>query len=228
MGAQSQRYLRTNHDFFVSHASCLPFLKRDLIEDGDNEMFILLSNQQSWLLKTIAIELKMASQTRLRSSMLRILNVLYSQQTSEPGALPEQFARLNPSQTVADTSSMLTQPSRLFSGAPKGDDGSRNLVSFILSDLQLAQDYPTPLLSNMFDLSAIEQLISSCEEKSEETGVILCDVKMLHRTIMTELNGTQGMTAMGQRTEILKVTELDCSLVYSFFDLGWLTIFLNF
>lgn len=82
-GTPCQRYLRTSHDFFVSHASKLPFVRPSLLEDGDEELFVLLSNQQSWLLKTIAIEIKMASQTRLRSSMVRILDVLYGQQTAQ-------------------------------------------------------------------------------------------------------------------------------------------------
>ena len=90
-GAPCQRYLRTNHDFFVSQASKMPFVRQDLLEDGNNELFVLLSNQQSWLLKTIAIEVKMASQTRLRSSMTRILDVLYGQQTAQPNGIVEPF-----------------------------------------------------------------------------------------------------------------------------------------
>eukprot|EP00794_Sanderia_malayensis_P012769 gene12769-14080_t len=190
-GAPSQRYLRANHDFFVSHGSRLPFTARGDFESTNSEMFITLSNQQSWLLKTIAIEIKLASKTRLRSSMVRILAVLFGQQTSEFGA--ERFGLVTRSQAALSTAT-----------AYHDNEASRNLVSIILSDLQLTQDYPTPLTSNMFDIAAIEHLISSCEEISEDTGVILCDVKMLHRVIMTELNSTQGMAAMGQRPEILK------------------------
>ena len=69
----------------------MPFVRQDLLEDGNNELFVLLSNQQSWLLKTIAIEVKMASQTRLRSSMTRILDVLYGQQTAQPNGIVEPF-----------------------------------------------------------------------------------------------------------------------------------------
>lgn len=79
------------------------------------------------------------------------------------------------------------------------------MISSILADLELTQNYPSPFESNMFDVSAVEQLIASCDERSEDTGVIICDVKRLHRIIMSELNNTQGMSFVGQRPEILKV-----------------------
>ncbi len=203
-GAPSQRYLRANHDFFVSHTSCLPFVREEFLKDANNEMFITLSNQQSWLLKTIAIEVKMASQTRLRSSIVRILAVLFGQQSSLANGPSETMAWLNQSQVSGNISGLISGPTgRAARGS--STDGARNLVSLILSDLELTQEYPTPLITNMFDIAAIEHIISSCEEKSEETGVIICDVKMLHRVIMGELNSTQGMAAMGQRPEILKV-----------------------
>ena len=80
------------------------------------------------------------------------------------------------------------------------------MISVILADLELTQDYPPPYESNMFEVSAIEQLISSCDERSENTGVITCDIKRLHRRIMAELNNAQGMSLIGQRPEILKVS----------------------
>ena len=79
-GVPCQRYLRTNHDFFATHAARLPFLRPSLLSEDNTELFILLSNQQSWFMKTIAIEIKVASQTRLRSSMIRLLDLLYGQQ----------------------------------------------------------------------------------------------------------------------------------------------------
>ena len=57
----------------------------------------------------------------------------------------------------------------------------------------------------MFDVSAVEQLMANCDEKSEDTGVITCDIKRLHRIIVAELNNAQGMSYVGQRPEILKV-----------------------
>ena len=82
-GVPCQRFLRTSHDFFVTHASNLPFVRSHLLEDGNSELFVLLSNQQSWLLKTLALEVKMASHTRLRSSVARILDVLYGNQSTK-------------------------------------------------------------------------------------------------------------------------------------------------
>ena len=183
-GIPSQRYLRSSHDFFVTHALNLPFVRRHLLEDGSSsELFALLSNQQSWLLKTLAIEVKVASQTRLRSSLVRILDVMYGQQNAKSNEF-----------------------TRSFQGGL--EDTQHNVISEILTDLELTQDYPSPFESNMFDVSAVEQLISSCDQRSENTGVIICDIKRLHRRIMAEMNNAQGMSFVAQRPEILKVTLL--------------------
>lgn len=183
-GIPCQRYLRSSHDFFVTHALNLPFVQRHLLEDGNSELFVLLSNQQSWLLKTLAIEVKMASQTRLRSSIVRILDVMYGQQNAKSNEF-----------------------TRSFQGRP--EDVQHNVVSEILTDLEVSQDYPAPFQSNMFDVSAVEQLISSCDKRSENTGVIICDIKRLHRRIMAEMNNAQGMSFVAQRPDILKVCLLE-------------------
>ena len=83
-----------------------------------------------------------------------------------------------------------------------------NVISMILADLELTQIYPSPFESNIFDVSAIEHLLSTCDERSESTGVIICDIKRLHRKIMVELNSAQGVSFVGQRPEILKVSKV--------------------
>eukprot|EP00795_Rhopilema_esculentum_P005068 gene5068-181_t len=197
-GVPCQRYLRTNHDFFAAHAARLPFLRPSLLSEDNTELFILLSNQQSWFMKTIAIEIKVASQTRLRSSMIRLLDLLYGQQNQR--SRHDHFQVPNP------------DPASAYKGRPQGGPHN-NLASAVLNDLELTQDYPSPYTSNMFQLSAVEQLIASCEERSEDTGIIICNVKMLHRVVMAELNSAQGMANIGQRPEILK--EVEAILAYA-------------
>ena len=120
------------------------------------------------------------------------------------------FPGVKTQKSMLNTSSLLAAPGTSL-GRSRKDTTANNLISAILVDLELAQEYPAPFTSNMFDLSAVENLIALCESKSEDTGVIICDVKMLHRLIMTELNNAQGMANMGQRPEILKVC---CNLEY--------------
>jgi len=71
------RYLRTTHDFLYQHLQHMPF--RDLvameIEEGTVSPLRVM-NQQSWLLKTTAIELKIAAQSRQRSHTQRLLGLL--------------------------------------------------------------------------------------------------------------------------------------------------------
>ena len=209
-GGPVQRYLRTNHDFFVLHGQCLPFthkLKLRQSSEKDELLFVRVQNQQSWLLKTIAIELKMTSYSRLRSNMTRILAVLYGEPNLQ--ARSGQARRLESASQLSlldKTSTLEMSRSGAVLGALPDDERTRNLISHLLSELEFVQDFPPVLALNFFDFEAVNHLISSCEEKSDETGVVLCNVKRLYKTIMAELNSAQGTIGVGQRPELTKVS----------------------
>ena len=82
-----------------------------------------------------------------------------------------------------------------------GGQVRRKLLS-ILDSISLSQTYPEAIQLEFFDPSAVDRLI---EQKSAGGG--FCHVKVLHKSLMTELNNIQGATAgIGQRQVIVGVS----------------------
>ena len=80
------RYLRNNHDFFHAQLSLLPLDPSNLSVGGPPDgaglpptSRVSLLHQQSWLLRSAAIELRMTMLNHLRSHTQRLLNLLLSE-----------------------------------------------------------------------------------------------------------------------------------------------------
>ncbi len=85
-----------------------------------------------------------------------------------------------------------------------GGQVRRKLLS-ILDSVSLCQTYPEAIQLEFFDPGAIDRLIITCEQKAPEGS--FCNVKVLHKQLMTELNNIQGATAgIGQRQHIIGVS----------------------
>ena len=63
---------------------------------------------------------------------------------------------------------------------------------------------PRGLECKYFEAENIEHVVSSCEVRSD-IGVPICDVKLLYKRLMTELNNCLATTAIGQRDLIIQV-----------------------
>ena len=145
------RYLRNNHDFFHSQLSAIPLdvarLRGTTVEEGVGLMTSLqisLHHQQAWLMKSVAIEMKVTAQTQLRSHNQHLVEVLLTEQSTNwntelghvTGSVMSEFNRVN--------------------------EGRRKLS--ILLDLVTFNDFPLPELElQFFDQSAVEAAIQSCD-----------------------------------------------------------------
>ncbi len=79
----------------------------------------------------------------------------------------------------------------------------RKLLS-ILDSISFCQTYPEAIQLEFFEPSAIDRLILTCEQRGQAGS--FCNVKVLHKALMTELNNMQGATAgIGQRQVIVGV-----------------------
>ena len=151
------RYLRNNHDFFFVQLTQLPLKVRSLHHvDGEepeiediNSLQVALLHQQAWLLKSIAIELRMTSLSHQRSHAQRITNILLSEQASlatDQGQLASGI-----------TTELQVRPDSDFF-----QEGHRKIL--VLLDLVDFSDKPLPLLEiQCFNQSAMEQAIGLCE-----------------------------------------------------------------
>ncbi|KAM4733383.1 LOW QUALITY PROTEIN: nuclear pore complex protein Nup205 [Anableps anableps] len=179
----TMRYLRTSQDFLFSHLQHLPFILTE------NQIAAL--SQMSWLMKTAAIELRVTSLNRQRSHTQRLVSLLLDDQPHP--------------QHAADGESGMEEDTRSVSGFLHFETVSkvrRKLLS-VLDAIDFSQDMPELLQLDFFERAQIEQVISNCEHVNEQ-GHTVCNVKLLHRVLVAEVNALQGMAAIGQRPLLME------------------------
>ncbi|KAF3689084.1 Nuclear pore complex protein Nup205 205 kDa nucleoporin Nucleoporin Nup205 [Channa argus] len=105
----------------------------------------------------------------------------------------------------ADGESGMEEDTRSVSGFLHFDTVSkvrRKLLS-VLDAIDFSQDMPELLQLDFFERTQIEQVISNCEHVNEQ-GHTVCNVKLLHRVLVAEVNALQGMAAIGQRPLLME------------------------
>lgn len=175
------RYLRM-HDFFYRQCQHLPF-QPQLSEDS-------LLMHQSWLLKSVVVELRVTSVNRQRSHAQRMMNLLLSESPDTQSKFAQTDGGFDPDYvTFGDDYS---GASHLRSANPAFVDGQvcRKLSS-ILSSVDFSFGYPGALELEVFSKAAVELLMENCEQRNGQ-GLALCNVKLLHRILLRECSGMTG------------------------------------
>ncbi|XP_007909424.1 nuclear pore complex protein Nup205 [Callorhinchus milii] len=179
----TMRYLRTSQDFLFSQLQHLPFIVKG------HEISAL--SQMSWLMKTAGIELRVTSLNRQRSHTQRLLHLILDDVPLRSFAV--------------DTEGSLDEETRCVSGFLHFDTISkvRRKILSVLDSIDFCQEGPEELHLDFFDRAQIEQVICKCEHKNQQ-GQIVCNVKLLHRVLIAEINALQGMAALGQRPLLME------------------------
>ncbi|KAG7263034.1 LOW QUALITY PROTEIN: hypothetical protein CRUP_009440 [Coryphaenoides rupestris] len=86
--------------------------------------------------------------------------------------------------------------------APSQHTVRRKLLC-VLDAIEFSQDIPDLLQLDFFERAQIEQVITNCEHVNEQ-GHTVCNVKLLHRVLVAEVNALQGMAAIGQRPLLME------------------------
>ncbi len=197
------RYLRSSEDFLSTQLTLLP-----LPDELASSTPILKG--VSWLLKTVAIELKLVSAARLRSQVTLLIQLLLEAQspgqvdrndesvlgvtTVEEAAL-SQLSRSAaiPNGTTRMTSGALTST---FQVGSSGQQQHRLLQMLNSIDFE-EESLPTPKWE-VFDSAQVSQVLKGCEQKGLQ-GEKLINVQALHKILNDELVGLQGSAALNQR-----------------------------
>ncbi|XP_064397234.1 nuclear pore complex protein Nup205-like isoform X2 [Halichondria panicea] len=184
------RYLRSNHEFFSSQLSKLPLNVSILQDENDdgvlNSQQVAVLHEEAWLIKTLAVELRMTTLNHQRSHAQRIVNLLLNEPTNENAEI--------------DHTTDYGEQSSDFNFLHE----KKRKILLLLDSVDFSEkDTPTFDLQ-FFDQSAMEEAIKSCEAKEEVSGGGYTDVKALHRLLMMELNMLQGTGAAGQRQSVLE------------------------
>jgi len=53
----------------------------------------------------------------------------------------------------------------------------------------------------------MEKVIASCEQKSNDSGMMYCNVRELHQLLMAEISASQGVAAAGQKNFLIDVSK---------------------
>ncbi|KAM4037197.1 nuclear pore complex protein Nup205 isoform 2-T2 [Anomaloglossus baeobatrachus] len=100
----------------------------------------------------------------------------------------------------------------LLDDVPVRPSTVRRKILSILDAIDFAQEIPEQLQLDFFDRIQIEHLITNCEHKNRG-GQTVCNVKLLRRVLVAEVNALQGMAAIGQRPLLLE--EINTILQYA-------------
>uniref|UniRef100_A0A2K6V1B0 Nucleoporin 205 n=1 Tax=Saimiri boliviensis boliviensis TaxID=39432 RepID=A0A2K6V1B0_SAIBB len=166
-------------------------LTRYLVEMSSFSKYeISMLNQMSWLMKTASIELRVTSLNRQRSHTQRLLHLLLDDMPVKP---------------YSDGEGGIEDENRSVSGFLHFDTATkvRRKILSILDSIDFSQEIPEPLQLDFFDRAQIEQVIANCEHKNLR-GQTVCNVKLLHRVLVAEVNALQGMAAIGQRPLLME------------------------
>ncbi|KAJ8314739.1 hypothetical protein KUTeg_006889 [Tegillarca granosa] len=198
--AATLRYLRTTRDFLFKHLHHLPFTQQQYGRT--------VINHQSWLLKTISIELRITSLNRQRSHTQRLMRLLLDDSAEDQTSVLQPIGADDTDTFSVDrfANTSIFNSTALSQSRPLRGKQTRRKLLTLLDSVDFTQQYPRPLALDFFDLSVIENVIKNAETKNKE-DVIYCDVKELHRILMSELNNLQGTVMAAQRPRIVEEVE---------------------
>jgi nuclear pore complex protein Nup205 len=181
------RFLRSSEDFLCTQVSLLPF-------GGCSEANKTQVNRATaWLLKAVAIEVKMLCQTRQRSQVARLSSLFLDATEAEQNVNYANYL------TQLSRSSVLTTASH--QPRNQGGQSQQHRLLTILESIDFAEEAMKPPSYEVFDPSQVDQVLKQCHVAAASTTHggqhRMVDIKSLHKVLNTELASLQNSTANG-------------------------------
>ncbi|RZF40837.1 hypothetical protein LSTR_LSTR003347 [Laodelphax striatellus] len=183
------RFLRSG-EFLQRHLAALPFRSQNKGSD---------MNQMNWLLKTVAIELKITFANKQLSQLNSLIGLLVS-----VGNDADAQSGDSEMQTAPVLASQLTHT---FSTAITANPLNQQLILRLLKEFEFSVETTQPPNWEFFDASQIQQVMKQCETVVG-SGLKLIDLKVLHRILIEELASIQGSSTANQRQLIFQEIQL--------------------
>nr|XP_023028038.1 nuclear pore complex protein Nup205 [Leptinotarsa decemlineata] len=172
------RFIRMNKSFYRDH----------LTEASKNiDKGLSQFGQVKWLLKVLAIELKVSSQIKQVSYMKQLTNFLLNMPVEE-SKNPDIFALMQKS--ALDAKLMIPEDIKL-----------ENFLSSLIPHFELTESQLEMPTWEFFDTDVLNKILQTCQKK---TVPQLIDLKKLHQILYDELKSLQGTAVMGQIQAITK------------------------
>ncbi|XP_043228757.1 nuclear pore complex protein Nup205-like [Amphibalanus amphitrite] len=179
---QTLRYLRSTYDFIYGQLRPLPTA-------ASAELPRL--RHLTWLLRLLALELKVLAAGQQRSPLARLTGLLLS---STPAAGPQMDL------TGLDISLTLSQ-TLTGAAARQASSTQRRKMLALLDQVSFSHEPVQPPDWEYFNPAQVEQVIKSCEEPGPARQV---DIKRLNAVLNAELAALQGTAALSQRHYIVQ------------------------
>ena len=176
LSAPTLRYLRSNHNFFHVQVVELPMTKEGFAHDKElcSSEELALVRQLSWLLKSVAVELRMTAVSRQRSYFQGLVDTLVDE---------------SPALETSYQSGIIQNKRRILHLLNSVEFGNRDVPQLELTHI---------------NVDRLEEVISGLTIYDETTGIQFTDVKLLRKTMMSDL-GAQGTGAAGHGPQIMEV-----------------------
>ncbi|KAF6038171.1 NUP205 [Bugula neritina] len=178
------RYLRNTQDFFIKTLCKLKFSHNEATEE---ELSVIIK-QQTWFMKTLAIELRLTSINKQRSHTQSLINCLLDYNTTYTEGGGRGSADL--SRTVLSHTSQYHSLELFHSSMKSRLLQFLDLVSF--HDIGLGD-----IMLEHFNTTSVMQVLSSCEEQAPESGLVSINIPQVHQLLVQEINLAQQGNSMG-------------------------------
>ncbi|XP_067951509.1 nuclear pore complex protein Nup205-like [Watersipora subatra] len=183
--APVMRYLRTAQDFFYKTLCKVPFAVN--AEAQDEASHIL--KQQTWFMKSLAIELRVTSLNQQRSHTQRLISCLLDSGNSV-------FSRSIGGGVGVDLSSTLstTVPNISTLAQLNYQQGTSQRKSRLLQFLDHILFHDTSIgeiTLEHFNTGSIMQVLTSCEEQLSDSSLVAINISQVHRLLIQEINIAQ-------------------------------------
>ncbi|KAI4469467.1 nuclear pore complex protein [Holotrichia oblita] len=180
------KLLRMIPNFFESHISD----RFKHANDGIHEL-----NQLSWLLMTVAIELKVSCRMKQIHYVRQLTQLLID--------LPYvDNSKLNP-YSLVPAKNNLGEIITVYGSTEEKPKGISLLTKLITMFDFSIKEVATPHW-DFFDNNVLNNLLNNCQTESSPK---LVDIKKLHQILINELSAIQGTAAIGQRHAIMQEIE---------------------
>lgn len=198
------RYLRNNHNYFHVQLSNVPFPWLHELQDP-----VVSLQQQSWILCSVALELRMTLLKNQQSHSQQLVTLLLKSTT-----LTDQFTdvTLTSGQVPVWSTDGHIDFDSSHSLDPTGNEGRRKILT-ILDYISFDLLQVPSLQLQFFDSDRTESVIKSCEVR-DENDCSYTDVQALRGLLMSELNSIQGAAVVSQKHFILQVSDPCIHVLY--------------
>ncbi|KAL0280136.1 UNVERIFIED_CONTAM: hypothetical protein PYX00_001520 [Menopon gallinae] len=184
------RFLRSFHEFLPRHIACLPFKPHKNSSER---------NQMAWLLKILAIELKICSANKQYSQLELLVNPLVGDQSDDDGRSEDDESD---NQSIFNPRVLDPDFAQSFNSSTSGQKRNDQRFLRILNLINFNSETINQPEWEFFDATEIEVIMSRCEVQVNQ-ALRLVDVKKLYKLLMDELAAIQGSSTASQRQLIL-------------------------